>query len=68
VLNGVGAPGDAPGPMMPPFRNMLSDVEIVAIGDYLRRSRLILTIWPVDHYDVDRMRGTVLPEPKTPAR
>jgi mono/diheme cytochrome c family protein len=68
VLNGVGAPGDAPGPMMPPFRRALSDAEILAIGDYLRHSRLNLPMWPVDRYQVDRMRGVVFPKPKTPAQ
>lgn len=58
VLNGAGAPGDAPGPMMPPFRNALSDDEIMAIGDYLRRFRLNLTPWQAERYRFDRWRST----------
>ncbi len=46
VLNGVGGPTDAPGPMMPAFRDMLSDADIAAIGNYLRRSRTNQPPWP----------------------
>jgi len=65
VLDGVGInPTDAPGPMMPPFRNALSDAEIIDIADYLRRDRLRQPIWPAYLYDVDRMRDHPPPEPK----
>lgn len=50
VRHGVGAPGDAPGPLMPPFRSSLSDSEIVAIADYLRHTRLGLPKWPAELY------------------
>lgn len=56
VLNGVGSPSDAPGPPMPPFRDSLSDAEIVAIADYLRHTRLQQTVWVWSRYKVDRMR------------
>jgi mono/diheme cytochrome c family protein len=65
VLDGVGNnPTDAPGPLMPPFRNVLSDEQIVAIADYLRRDRLRQTLWPPSLYSVDRMRDNLPPEPK----
>jgi hypothetical protein len=65
VLNGVGNNGtDAPGPMMPPFRDALSDADIVDIANYLRRDRLKQPIWPVYLYSVDRMRDNPPPEPK----
>ena len=46
VLDGVGGAGDAPGPMMPPFRNALSDRDITEIADYLRRTRVGEPLWP----------------------
>jgi mono/diheme cytochrome c family protein len=58
VLNGVGGPDDAPGPIMPPFRNALSNGDILAIGDYLRQSRLNLPTWPNERYQIDRLRET----------
>jgi mono/diheme cytochrome c family protein len=53
VLNGVGGAGDAPGP-------------ILAIGDYLRQSRLNRPTWPTERYQVDRLRRDTFPpqEPK----
>jgi len=66
VLDGVGSNAtDAPGPLMPPFRNALSDAEIIDIADYLRRDRLRQPIWPAYLYNVDRMRDNPPPEPKT---
>jgi mono/diheme cytochrome c family protein len=57
VLNGVGTPDDAPGPLMPPFRDSLTDTEIVAIAGYLRGVRLHLPNWPASEYNkVDRFR------------
>ena len=63
VLDGVGGPTDAPGPLMPGFRNALSDAEIIAIGDYLRRDRLHQSVWPPYVYKVDRMRDNPPPKP-----
>ena len=57
VLNGVGTSDDAPGPLMPPFRDALTDTEIVAIAGYLRGVRLHLPNWPASEYNkVDRLR------------
>jgi mono/diheme cytochrome c family protein len=39
VLNGIGSEQDAPGPMMPAFRDIMNDADITAIGNYLRRTR-----------------------------
>jgi mono/diheme cytochrome c family protein len=54
VLNGVGSPNDAPGPLMPAFRNALSNEEIISIADYLRSTRLNVPNWLSDRYYVDR--------------
>jgi len=61
VLNGVGGPGDAPGPLMPPLRNALSNADILAIGDYLRQSRLNRPTWPTERYQVEYLRGITHP-------
>ena len=45
VLDGVGSERDAPGPMMPPFRDVLNDSDITAIGNYLRRTRTSQRDW-----------------------
>ena len=56
VLDGVGGPDDAPGPMMPPFRNALSDRDITEIADYLRRTRVGEPLWPFFGQAVQVMR------------
>jgi mono/diheme cytochrome c family protein len=56
VLHGIGKPSDAPGPIMPAFRNALGDAEIMDIADYLRRERLRQPAWPRSLYTVDRLR------------
>ncbi len=63
VLNGVGGPHDAPGALMPPFRDALTDAEIVAIAGYLRGVRLHLPNWPASEFNrVDRMRDHPIDE------
>ena len=57
VLNGVGGPGDAARPIMPPIRHAMSNADIMAIGEYLRQSRLNLPTWPFERYQIDRLRG-----------
>lgn len=59
VLDGVGvagSAGDAPGPMMPPFRNALSDRDITEIADYLRRTRVGEPLWPFFTQAMQAMR------------
>lgn len=57
VLDGIGGDDDAPGPMMPPFRNALSDRDIAEIADYLRRTRVGEPLWPFFGQAVTVMRG-----------
>ena len=57
VLDGVGSPNDAPGPLMPPFRNALSDRDIAEIADYLRRTRVGEPLWPFFGQAVQTMRS-----------
>ena len=45
VLDGIGGERDVHGPMMPPFREILSDADIAAIGNYLRRTRTTERPW-----------------------
>ncbi len=57
VLDGIGSERDAPGAMMPPFRDVLSDSDISAIANYLRRTRTDRREWPESEDWVPQMRS-----------
>jgi mono/diheme cytochrome c family protein len=66
VLDGVGHEGDAPGAYMPPFRDVLNDADIEAIGTYLRRTRTRHISWLELLQAVRTMRADPLKLPLKP--
>jgi len=57
VLDGVGAATDAPGPTMPPFRQSLTNDQIILIENYLRHTWLHLPGWPYKPIAIERLRA-----------
>jgi mono/diheme cytochrome c family protein len=63
VLDGVGGKRDAPGPPMPPFRDVLSDDDIIDIGNYLRRTRTTQLPWSEEEHFATQVREDPLSVP-----
>ena len=61
VIDGVGVEPGSTGPMMPPFGSVLSDSDITAIGNYLRRTRTGQRDW----LESENWAGKVRANPQT---